>query len=168
MYAYLLQYDENTIGCEAQFQYLAKQSKEESINNFCGAMSSLYFLQVSVKTIENTNAFLSYVKRYPNFLDNFEAYTHDKRLRLELIENVFMLVNPKYTKKLNQDKQKVLTIKINSKYLDIYNKVEQLYKGVKIYQHISPENNFVNLGEMRVLLPVLYIMGDHNLNQTFV
>lgn len=163
-YPYLVQYDENTVGCETQLQYSSKQNKEENVSNFCGSMTTLYFLEVNVKTVESTHVFLSHVKDCPNFLDKSELHPADTRV----MENVFMLVNPKYTKKLNQDKQRVLAVGAGSKSLSVYNKVEQLHEGVKIYQKPSPEENFINLGDVRLLLPALYEMAKHKLNQSFV
>lgn len=168
MYPYLLQYDENTIGCETQLHSLGRQSKDETVSNFCGTMSALYFLSVNAKELQDTHLFLSYIREHPNFLDHFSFHLSNKKSHLELISKVFLLINPKYTKKFNQDKQKVLTVKVNSKDLDIYNTVEQLHKGVKAYQKISPEENFLNLGDIRLLLPCLYNLLKHGASQSLM
>jgi len=140
-------YDENSIGCGIQIEYAGKQGEERISNNFCGEMTALYFLEVdsNLHSILFTN-----MKSLENLIEESN----------EIINKVFIQVNPKYTKRAIQSEQRVYVMKCNKKNIDVRNDVEGRYGDTRIDHNMATRDVFFNIGGIEILLPLLYNIAE--------
>jgi len=172
---YLVQanYDENTIGCGIQLDYIGKKGQESIINNFCGEMTTLYFFEVSSKTMTQVHDTLTFIEEKIR-LENFHSYVStrqdskiDKNIDLNIIEKIFMHINPKYIDRITQHKQKADTIIRKGKSIDIYNSVERVYAETIINNNMVAKDNFLNIGGVKLLFPAFHKIVQAEPNKEF-
>ena len=162
-----LDYDENTIGCGVLLEYVSKEGYEKVKNCFCGQMGALYFIEVSAESLSSTHSVLSRASERMGFEDLVHKVsgikTSGKADLAGVVEKIFMQVNPKYTGKISQSKQRLYVVYPKSKGkdgLDVCNHVESLYKEVRIDHNLPAKDVFLNIGGAKVLMPLLYQLGE--------
>jgi len=160
-----LDYDENTIGCGVQLDYVGSHGEEKIKNNFRGQMTALYFIEISYDSIGEIHRFFSYVAKnipienIPHYLAMPQDPKQGNTFDVKIIDKIFMHINPKYTGKTSSIKQKVYCIQKGTKNLyDIYNYVERVYHETKIDHNIVAKDIFMDIGGIKTLLPLLNLL----------
>ncbi len=190
LYKPKLNYDESTIGCGVQLEYVDKQGYEKIKNCFRGEMGALHFIEVTPKNIAQTHAALAYLSTHVDMDELVHTVsTHATEARKEaksqasatkdaagaagkaraeflgdtsVIDRIFMHINPKYTGKLSQSKQRLFSYqKSGSKsVIDVFNHVERLYPEARVDHNTSARDVFLNVGGIKMLMPLLYRLAE--------
>ena len=173
-YHHKLEYDENTIGCGIQLEYVGKQGEEKIKNNFRGEMSALYFIDVSQKTLPQIHSFLTYISTHVP-LENMVDYlglpqeaNSGKSFDVGIVEKIFMHINPKYTGKPTQSKQRMYVLHKGGKSIEVFNNVERVYQETKVEHNSIAKDVFLCIGGIKTLLPLLYALPEHILAADFM
>jgi hypothetical protein len=169
-YVAQLNYDENTIGCGIQLEYIGKKGQESIINNFCGEMTVLHFFEVSSKTMNQMHDSLTFIEKdigLENFSSDISTRQDTKHVDISIMEKMFMHVNPKYIDRITQYKQKADTIIRKGKNIDIYNSVERIYAETIVDHNMVAKDNFLNIGGIKLLFPAFYKIVEGEPNEKF-
>lgn len=160
-------YDENAVGCGIQLEFVGKQGEERIGNNFRGEMTALYFVEANTKILPEINEAFGKV----NALKTFEGFVECSENLFEkekIVRKIFMQVNPKYTRKGIQGRQRVLTIKHSGKNIDLFNDVERMYSDSRIDHNMSAADLLFNAGGIKVMLPFLHNIPSHHCSPKFM
>ena len=172
-YFYKMIYDENYIGCGIELNQHNLKEKESLINNFRGEMTTLYFLEVNSKTIDQTHNSLKYVvediglENLVDYIGSIRDLKSEKNLDINIIEKIFMHINPKYTEQFNQFKENTYVINRSGKTIDIKNSVERVYSETIIDHNIMAKDTFINIGGIKTILPTLHKIAYRNPTSEF-
>ena len=183
-YPYKLDYDENTIGCGVQLEYVDKQGYEKIKNCFRGEMSALFFLEVTPKTLAPTHSSLAYLSSHVSMDEIFHSLSGQAveshhasasnskgpkttKMDTTVLEKVVMQINPMYTGKLSQSKERLYAYcKTGSKTpIDVFNHVERLYPTARIDHNMPAKDFFLDVGGPKMLMPLLYRLADAEIEE---
>lgn len=163
-YQHKLTYADNTIGCSTQEAYMGG---ERTVNHFRGEMSALYFIAASPKNAKNVSEFL-HREAIGRKLDSLLECSKQNDAHEKIIEDIFIQVNPKYSRKYTQSKQRVYVKAKQAKPHSIYNGIERLHKGAKAKRHTRIADSLSSMGGIKAVLPLLHGVAERKHNPHFV
>ncbi len=161
--------DENTIGCGVLLEYVSKEGYEKITNCFCGEMGALYFLEVAPDSVAAVHSTLSYASVHIGMeeLVHTLSVPGHRTKDAAIIDRIFMQVNPKYTGKISQAKQRLYVCYKGKTAIDVFNSVESLYKEVRIDHNVPAKEVFLNIGGLKPLMPLLYQLAEGSSQRDF-
>jgi len=167
-YNAMTKYDKNTIGCGLK---LIENDKELLFDNFNGEMSALYFIEVDNKSLIQVHNTLTYILKeigLENLADNFDVIAESKakkNIDINLLEKTFMHINPKYTIKKIQCKQRVHVL---SKGYEVFNSINEVYDGTIVCHNTVSKDLFFDIGGVRALVPLISKLIKSGYSDLFV
>ena len=179
-------YDENSVGCEILIEYINQEGEERLRSNFRGEMSALHFAEVNSGNLYPTH--FNIMKRIFRFISMHELFpiiafgekrcdswpmikqviAHKELVESKLLERIFLIVNPKYASKFYQVHEKIYTsIQRGGYKLELTNHVERIYKHAKIHHNSPARDVLLNIGGIKIFMPLLYQLGEYTATQKF-
>jgi hypothetical protein len=143
-----------TVGCEVD-------KNEVLSTNFTGAMQTVYFFEVSKKTISSThNLFQSAYYSKVDLIDFLRANGAEESMKL--LKKLYMFISPKYYTRTTKQDFKVDLITKRGKVIPLINNIQRVYRDTLV-QHNKPViNTFFNIGGTKTLLPLLNKLSEQS------